>query len=176
LREFAAGDQDPTIVCVRHDIDHSAEHALDFARWEHKNGIRASYYLLPGAPYYQNEAKQAAIELQELGHEVGVHNNAYTRSRGRSDAALRLLRQQADEMRSWGITVSGCADHGGAEPNNTLLWKTRSPTEAGLEYEAYLLHRTTHYISDNKGKTLVFSKREDRPTHILCHPCHWRLP
>jgi len=180
LKDYAAGDRDSDAICVRHDVDHSGAHAVRFAEWEKDHGIRASYYLLPTAPYYPLEGKTTAVKLQNLGHEVGVHNDAYTVQGGNADAALDLLRAWAEEMRSWGIDVHGCADHGGGEPSNTDLWRVenRLPAEAGLEYEAYLLHRTgTNYISDNHGKwNSSLKKQPDKPTHILLHPCHWELP
>jgi len=177
MRDFSSGDRDPTAITIRHDVDHSAKHALRLAKWENRNNIQASYYLLPSASYYQDEAKPTATQLQALGHEVGIHNNAYTTTKGDADRALRLLGFQANQMRSWGIQVTGCADHGGEEPNNTLLWKEHEPSEATLEYEAYLLHKqNTHYISDNRGRALNLERRPGRPTHLLVHPCHWQIP
>lgn len=180
LSEFYDGDRRLDRICVRHDVDHDAEHAVAFARWEADRGIRASYFLLPTAPYYASQAHGAALELQALGHEVGVHNDSFSAADGDQERALSLLRSWADEMRSWGIEVRGCADHGGTGPSNVDLWRVhgRTPSEAGLDWEAYLLHQQdTHYLSDNRGGwKQPLHTRDDRPTHLLAHPCHWRLP
>lgn len=192
MREVSAGDVDPEAVVIRHDIDHSAVHALRFARWEAEQGIHATYFVLPTAPYFKREpTKGIALEIQALGHEVGVHNDAHTQS-GRlgfktppgmttDGMAITLLAQWAREMREWGIDVHGCADHGGGEPLNVDLWReplNHDPLEAGLEYEAYLLHQKgANYISDNRGVWRAPLERvEGRQTHILCHPIHWELP
>src|ERR1044071_666103 len=120
FRDFSRGDHDPEAISVRHDVDHSAEQAVRFAEWENRKGIKASYFLLPTADYYKKDARDAAVALVKLGHEVGIHNDAFTTARGDIERALKLLREWADEMRSWGVSVAGCADHGGGEPNNTL--------------------------------------------------------
>lgn len=184
LAEVAAGDTDPRTVAIRHDVDHDALHALKFAEWEAARGIRSSYYLLPCARYYQPQLRQQhgqiAVALQELGHEVGLHCNAYTTVRGDVDRALELLREQADEIRAWGVTVRGCADHGGGSPHNVDLWRSHAaPADAGFEYEAYALHAqpTANYISDNRGTWRApLADVDGRQSHVLVHPCHWELP
>lgn len=175
LDEFNRGFRDG--ICIRHDVDHDAEQALRFAEWEHERGIRSSYYLLPTAGYYQSEAEKAAGRLEEMGHEVGVHNDAYNFADCDPDRAIEVLTAWVEEMRSWGIKVTGCADHGG-KVSNVWLWRThgRKPSEAGLQYEAYMLHQQhTHYISDNRGAWSEPLTRNDRPTHVLVHPIHWPM-
>jgi hypothetical protein len=80
-------------------------------------------------------------------------------------------------MRSWGLAIRGCADHGGVGWTNTDIWRIhdRSPAEAGLDYEAYLLHRqNANYISDNRGAWQAPRTRlPGRQTHLLVHPIHW---
>jgi hypothetical protein len=180
LGEVAAGDHDPSTVVLRHDVDHCPEQALRFARWEHKRGYRASYFLLPSASYWRDGARTAALALQEMGHEVGVHNDSLVMSRGDVGEALALLRAQVGEMRSWGIRVHGVADHGGVGWQNTDLWRVHmhSPSEVAVDYEAYLLHQMgSHYVSDNQGRWRAERRRvEGRQTHMLIHPEHWQLP
>jgi len=175
--EFAAGDNDPNAVAIRHDVDHDAEHALRFARWEAERGIRASYYLLPTAPYWDSDARRCGLAIAELGHEVGVHNDALAYCEGDAGRALVQLRAWVEEMRSWGLDVRGMADHGGSGWNNTDLWRVLdyTPADVGLDYEAYLLHRLgTNYISDNRGTWRApLARQPDRQAHLLVHPCHW---
>lgn len=178
------GTLDTDALAIRHDVDHSAVHALRFAEWEALRGIRSTYFLLPTAPYYRDaEGRTVATvarAIQNLGHEVGVHNDSFTTAGGDPDAAIALLTEWTNEMREWGIDVHGCADHGGGEPNNTLLWRLemRLPQEAGLEYEAYLLHQQhAHYLSDSGGYWHEpLGRVEGRQTHVLVHPEHWFLP
>jgi hypothetical protein len=181
MAEVQWGATDPVFICVRHDVDHSIDHALQFAIYEHAQGITSSYYILPTAPYYayKDEVRRSALAIQKLGHEVGIHNDSMSAALGNVDRALEVLVEWRKEFESWGIDVYGCADHGGAYPN-TDIWRVHGhkPEEVGLDYEAYLLHQQgAHYISDNRGK--LNGPLEDvdgKQTHILVHPVHWQLP
>ncbi|MBO6514894.1 MAG: sulfotransferase, partial [Phycisphaerales bacterium] len=74
-----------SVVILRHDVDHDLETALQMARWEHERGLRATYCILHTAWYYgrftngvQERSKlmlDGCRELQELGHEINIHNN-----------------------------------------------------------------------------------------------------
>ena len=185
---------DTNAIAIRHDVDHSATHARRFARWEAENGINASYYFLPTAPYFSHDwTPRLMVEIQELGHEVGIDNNALTylakftadnnlpASEVRlDDEAIKLLNDWKMMFESYGIHVTGCADHGGGEPRNVDLWDVygRTPEEAGLAYECYELHgRGANYISDNRGQWRApLTKIEGKQTHVLIHPEHWRMP
>jgi len=179
LAEFAEGDRAEDAVAVRHDIDHDIEYALRFAAWEAARGIRATYFVLPTASYWGDQAttRRCSLAIQELGHEVGVHNDAYCVARGDITVALSTLAGWADQMRAWGIAVHGCADHGGSGWSNVDMWRTlgKKPEDAGLQYEAYLLHQLgTNYISDNQGTWRAPMVRvARRQTHLLVHPIHW---
>ncbi len=122
----------------------------------------------------------AARQLEQLGHEVGLHNDALSLTNDDPDAAIELLRAQADEMRSWGLTVTGMADHGG-RISGTKLWRDhgRSPSDAGFEYEAYELmgRQPTAYISDNHGRWRApLADEPGKLSLVLVHPVHWELP
>lgn len=170
-------DTSPLAVAIRHDVDHSGAHALKFARWEVERGFRSSYYLLPTAPYFRVEGRETALALAELGHEVGIHNDALSSVGGDLDHAADRMREWVEMFRSWGLVgpVRGCADHGG-RLDNTQLWTRYTPADFGLEYEAYHLHRHSNYVSDNRGTwqaPLVL--HPEKQTHVLTHPCHWRV-
>lgn len=179
LSEFHDGDRDVNAFSGRHDVDHDVALHYRFALWEADQGIRTTYFLLPTADGYSwpDEARDYGLRMQALGHEIGLHNDAMVVCEGDVDAALDQLRAWADEMRSWGLVVRGCADHGGAGYDNTAIWRVhnRLPSEAGLEWEAYLLHQLhTNYISDNQGEWRAPLERvPDRPTHMLVHWEHW---
>ena len=73
LWEFAAGRGD---MALRHDVDDRLESALELARREHARGLRATYFVLHTAPYWEREDLVDRLrELQALGHEVGWHND-----------------------------------------------------------------------------------------------------
>jgi len=175
--EFHEGDHRPDAIMLRHDVDNDPEQAVLFAQWEADRDIRSTYFLLPTASYWPRAARDTALALAAMGHEVGVHNDALCAAEGDLDRALALLSDWATEMRSWGLTIRGCADHGGVGWKNTDMWRVHLQplSAAGLEYEAYLLHQQeTNYISDNRGTWRApMRRRSDRPTHMLIHPEHW---
>ena len=179
MRQFSEGERDPADICVRHDVDHDIVWSRVFAEWEAEHNITSTYFVLPTAPYWKG-ARDHVVAISRLGHEVGIHNDALVAARGNVDDALVLLRQWADEVRSWGVPVYGLADHGGAPGSNPDIWRVhnREPVEAGFLYEAYLCHRmNSNYISDNRGLMRAPLKDvEGRQTHMLQHPGHWTLP
>jgi hypothetical protein len=115
-------------LLVRHDVDHDLERALKMAQVEAELGVHASYYLLPPGAYESLEnyygkiegleikvsdrLKEVALQIQELGHEVGLHNDfvqlSYRLSRNPGD----ILAEQIGLLRSIGIRVVGTASHG----------------------------------------------------------------
>lgn len=183
-------------IYLRHDIDHNIEHAVAFAEWEAAQGIRASYYVLHSEWYYRDEAmlRRGMERLVELGHEVGLHQDAVAEAwrrgirtpldgsvlpAGDCSVAADIVREELARLRGWGFEIVGSAMHGSPlwKSNgitNAFLWAAGyTPADFGLEYEAYHLHRSAdRYISDNRG---IWSEplRVDGQTHILTHPCHW---
>ena len=191
--EHAWGTDDPTTIALRHDVDHDLDHALSFARWEHERGFRASYYLLHTASYWRDQPalRSAAVELESLGHEVGIHNNAVVATRALAydpdyTFAQATLEQALYELRSAGVSVTGSASHGDARGaplsvHNNDMWKQKGGAfhleEFQLEYEAYFLHGEAAYLSDNHGKWQpALRDGEGLQLHVLVHPCHWELP
>lgn len=86
------------IIALRHDVDFDVENALKLARWESARGFRASYYLLHTGWYWRvvgaslsKQMVDAAMEMQDLGHEVGLHNDAIS-------VALASGRRPADVL------------------------------------------------------------------------------
>ena len=99
-------------VLLRHDVDHSIEAALRLAHAEAKMEIRATYFLLHGASYWDSSLLLEAVrQITDFGHEVGLHINAlaewYSGARV-SDVIERAL----SRLRSTGVEVSGCSAHG----------------------------------------------------------------
>lgn len=196
LREVAEGKATDGQVAVRHDVDHNLDHALRFARWEASRGTRATYFILPGQWYAQEPTFADGLhELVELGHEVGLHSDVVSATfiagdavdgtalpAGHCERAAQRLRDHLAILRGHGIDVVGSAAHGSAVfyshgiHNNDLWAAGYKPEDFGLIYEAYHLHRSSTYISDNHGKwTSPLRIEPGRMTHVLTHPCHWDL-
>jgi hypothetical protein len=195
LREFARGEGD---LALRHDVDLRLESALELARLEHDRGLRASYFVLHSAPYYERpDLLERLRELQELGHEVGWHNDLVTLELvGRRDAAAYLGEQLA-RLREAGLEVTGVAAHGspwchrlGFHNQHFFSDLDRIPefpaqvqargtlADFGFDYDAYHLGEDV-YFSDSRfehGRRAHPADLElvpGRRTVALIHPCHW---
>jgi len=88
----------PKLILLRHDIDYSLKQALEFARLEADQGVRATYFLLFSAPTY-NLLDSANIglprQIAALGHEVGLHYDVAAMLQGNKSHPLDVLHAQA---------------------------------------------------------------------------------
>ena len=197
LREFARGAGD---LALRHDVDSRLDSALRLARLEHDRGLRATYFVLHTAPYWDDDDLVPRVRrLQELGHEVGFHNDLVTVERVHGGDARAALQEALARLRGGGIEVVGAAAHGSpwchrlGYHNNYVFtgWdesqpgfpsrdvaKKLDPAEFGLEYEAYHVPHDV-YFSDSSfvdGRRAHPADLDLQPglrTIVLVHPCHW---
>lgn len=102
------------LVALRHDVDHDLDLALEMAFWEHQRGCRASYYLLHSAAYWNDDRLlDKCLQLQDFGHEVGLHLNCVTEwVRGEIDDVDVRLAHLLQLLRSGGVDVVGVSAHG----------------------------------------------------------------
>ena len=188
--------RDGEYLAIRHDVDHHLDRALKMARIEREEGIRSTYYLLPpgdydtpqnyygrivdGQIYYSAEVAEGALELQSLGHEVGLHNDFLQLSTLLRRPVADLIREEVAYFASIGVAVTGSASHGSdfARKNGFTNYEifvetkgnrvTRSielgeqgafelfsipMADVGLGYEAYWVPRQV-YVSDS-GSELI---------------------
>jgi hypothetical protein len=197
LREFARGAGD---LALRHDVDSRLDSALRLARLEHDRGLRATYFVLHTAPYWDDgDLVPRVRRLQELGHEVGFHNDLVTVERVHGGDARAALEEALAQLREAGIDVVGTAAHGSpwchrlGYHNNYVFagWdepqpgfpsrdvaEKLDPAEFGLEYEAYHVPHDA-YFSDSSfvhGRRAHPAELDLEPGHraiVLVHPCHW---
>jgi hypothetical protein len=102
-------------VAVRHDVDDNPgafDTALEMGRWEFEHGYSTSYYLLHTAGYWDSTNLVRALELQELGHEVGLHVNALAHALRNGGEPEAYLSEALEDLRSVGLRVDGCCAHG----------------------------------------------------------------
>lgn len=197
MREFAHGDG---ALALRHDVDSRLDSALELATLEAERHLRATYFVLHTAPYWDESDLLPSLQrLQELGHEVGFHNDLVTLERVHgvdvADYAPRVL----ERLRGGGIDVVGAAAHGSpwchrlGFHNNYVFkgWdepvpgfpsvdvRTKlDPAALGLEYEAYHVERDV-YFSDaafhagRRAHPMSFRPAAGERAIVLVHPCHW---
>ena len=197
LREFARGEGD---FALRHDVDSRLESALELARLERERGLVATYFVLHTAAYWgRADLIERLRELQDLGHEVGFHNDLLTVERTVGGDVAEVLGRELARLRAGGIDVVGAAAHGSpwchrlGFHNNyvfrgwdepvpgfpaTEVRHKLDPAAFGLEYEAYHLDEGA-YASDSSFENRrrwhpLELKLEPGPrTIVLTHPCHW---
>jgi hypothetical protein len=114
LRELAATDPEGRVlVGLRHDVDDRLDSALRMAELEHRRGVRATYFVLHTASYYGSPGLLDALRrLQELGHEVGWHNDLVTLQLVYGRDPVEYLAGELRRLRENGIDVVGTAAHG----------------------------------------------------------------
>ena len=114
LREFFENDQSPDMVALRHDVDHDMDVALEMAYWEAQRGVRSTYYVLHTADYWKEpQFSDKCLQLQDYGHEVGLHVNILTEwMGGGSEAPAEELKKLLTPLRDDGVRIDGVAPHG----------------------------------------------------------------
>jgi hypothetical protein len=197
LREFAHGEGD---LALRHDVDSRLESALALARLEAARGLRATYFVLHTAPYWRDPRLVAQLRgLQELGHEIGFHNDLLTVWRVEGGDPRAVLERELARLRGGGIEVVGAAAHGSPwchrlgfhnnyvfagwdEPRpdypNREVPEKLDPAEFGLEYEAYhvphgMYFSDSSFVDGRRAHPADFPLEPGRRTILLVHPDHW---
>jgi hypothetical protein len=197
LREFARGAGD---LALRHDVDSRLDSALRLAELEAARGLRATYFVLHTAPYWAAaDLAPHARRLQELGHEVGFHNDLLTVERVQGGDARTALEDALARLRGAGIEVTGAAAHGSPwchrlgfhnnyvfagwdEPQpgfpNRDVPEKLDPAEFGLEYEAYhapydMYFSDSSFVDGRRAHPAELELRPGQRAIVLVHPCHW---
>jgi hypothetical protein len=112
LRELREAPGDRPVVGLRHDVEERFAAALDMAEVEHSHGVRSTYFVLHTAPYYGRSLLPGLRRLQELGHEVGWHNDLVTLQCVKGVEPREYLARELDWLRANGIDVRGTSSHG----------------------------------------------------------------
>jgi hypothetical protein len=113
LREFRDTPRDRVVVGLRHDVDDRLDSALRLARLEHERNVRSTYFVLHTAGYWQRPDLIARlVEIQQLGHEIGWHNDLVTLQVVYGVDAREFLGRELGALRSAGLDVRGTAAHG----------------------------------------------------------------
>lgn len=205
MRDVWQGDTHSGSIGLRHDVDDnpgSLETALAMARWEHDRGYRSSYYLLHDSHYW-GDVRDAARELVQLNHEVGLHVNALAEAIRQGRDPHTILTDGLHELRC-AVPVIGVVAHGdglchqhnfvndevfmesarpsyGAPDRDVagVRIEPRSMFDYGIKYQANWLSRG-EYLSDSGGhwslpfEQVAASFPFEGQLHVLQHPDWWQ--
>ncbi|MCE7994819.1 MAG: hypothetical protein HEP71_22780 [Roseivirga sp.] len=94
-REFILNQASPCIV-LRHDVDLRPQNSLQFARIQHENSIRGTYYFR-AVP--QSWDEDIILEIASLGHEIGYHYECLTTTNGNPKAAIVDFERNLEKLR-----------------------------------------------------------------------------
>ncbi len=121
LVSMPSEERAPRMVAMRHDTDSDIDNAVRFAECEAEHGHRASYYVLHSDWYYRDGTRtpsryvlRALARIRDLGHEIGLHNNAIAVALRTGRDPVEVLRTELDHLRGAGFDVTGTAAHGDA--------------------------------------------------------------
>lgn len=104
---------DGNICMLRHDVDHRIDYAIEMAKIDNRFGISSTFFVLPGAEYYNSEIIEKLKVIQGLGHEIGLHNDIITKCiQNKSDNPEKYLVEQLNFLRRNGIKIYGTSSHG----------------------------------------------------------------
>lgn len=112
LREFADAPRDKPVVALRHDVEERFASAIGMAAIEQAHNVRATYFVLHTAPYYRESLIPGLKRLQEMGHEVGWHNDLVTLQCVKGVEPREYLTRELGWLRGHGIDVRGTSSHG----------------------------------------------------------------
>lgn len=134
-------------IVLRHDVDRKPENALNMARAEAEEGIKASYHFrAPGGPLRDRFISGIA----GLGHEIAYHYEDFSAVAGRGaagrgftdpsmvDAAVSRFRSNLADLRGI-VPVTVISMHGSplSTIDNRLLWKYFDYRTEGIVCEPY---------------------------------------
>ena len=100
---------------LRHDVDERLDRAADFARLEHERGLRATYYVLQTARYWQDA--RARCRRSFACRTRSATRSAGTTTSSRSSACsaamhARTLASELERLRGAGLRIVGTSSHG----------------------------------------------------------------
>lgn len=117
MEDVYDGDRDPNAIGLRHDCDagHSLSTAVKMAEWEAERSYRSTYFVLHTSPYWNAPGFCAALErIVDLGHEIGIHNDALAEALVTGRDPDTILSEAIDTLRSYGFSIRGAVGHGNA--------------------------------------------------------------
>lgn len=174
MRDIYKGDTDPLVIGLRHDVDDnpgSFDTALEMARWEFERGYSSTYFLLHGSHYWDTDNLVRALELEELGHEVGIHVNAIAESLRLRETPEWILLHALADLREVGLRIDGCVAHGDSLCRNHKGQVTFVNDEMFAESPRPEMGEPDRLVRRNGIKVQL--DPQPRAAYDLCYDANW---
>lgn len=166
---------------LRHDIDFSPSRALALAKIEAEVGVKSSYTVLLTGEYYnplEKKVQQTLIEIDRLGHHVGLHFDAAWYSVSREEDLENSLSYEAEVLKRL-LQKKDDITFFSFHNTTPFTMNCKGRSYAGL-WNAYagILQSEVQYISDSNGYWIhrswgeLLSEKHDR-IQVLTHPEWW---
>lgn len=122
-------------VILRHDVDLLPLNSLRFAKIQHENGIKGTYYFR-AVPESWDE--RVIVEISNLGHEIGYHYENLTSCKGNLEKGIQDFEKNLSNLRNL-APVSTICMHGSPRSkfDSKDLWKKYDYKDYGLIGEPY---------------------------------------
>ena len=128
-------------VIMRVDIDESVDKTNRLLDIFARNLVKATFFVRLHGPYNPfSFANYATLRrVRDEGHEIGYHSEVIDESVIWGEDAEQCLKRDIQVLEAMlDVRIRGVASHGGRTGLNNLdFWKTHSPVDFSLGYEAY---------------------------------------
>jgi len=156
---FEQKDEDGNFIIMRHDIDENVRFALDVAKIEYEQGIRASYYFRTRKKVYVPEVID---KIASYNHEIGYHYETVDKAKGNVKLAIELFSEELSMFRQQYDVKTVCM-HGNplSKYDNKEIWERCKLSDFDLLGEPYLSldYNKFAYFSDS-GRTWSADKNK----------------
>jgi len=168
-------------VIWRHDVDYSMQRALKLAQIEHKEEVKATYYILLRSEFYnifEEDIKNCIKNIIGLGHEIGLHFDiSHYLDKIGTENLLTFLSYEAEILeKEFLITINSFSFH-----NTSQLTKSFTNDHYGRFLNVYskTIMEKYQYCSDSTGFWVyerlnnVLQRNDIDFLQILTHPVWW---
>lgn len=179
--DYTKDHSNEPIVFWRHDVDMSMESALELAKIEFRQGVRAHYFILPHSEFYnllEKRTSNLVFEILNLGHSIQLHFDAAYHSVDSIESLEKKLNLELEFFNQvFGIEISSFSFH---NPSAFDL-SCEQKSYAGLvnTYSDFFKNQVS-YVSDSNGywrhkRLKEILEGEIHPKlQVLTHPEWWQ--
>ncbi|MGO5115135.1 hypothetical protein ACTQ33_08910 [Candidatus Avoscillospira sp. LCP25S3_F1] len=166
-------------VILRHDIDYCLEDSLKLARLEAEMSVSSTYFVLLTSDFYNilsPKSLHILQELQQMGHEIGLHFDEKAYAESGSDETIAHILQERDILSAALDTDIQCVSM--HRPSKTTLEADLKIPGMVNSYGQTFFHEFK-YLSDSRHRwrepvlDILKAKSYDR-LHILTHAFWYR--